>query len=59
MTDPVNQIKSAVTTEADSLKGVAQQFERKQLGWAETHLVPLIVGFILGALLGWVAHAIV
>lgn len=56
MTDPVTQIKSAVTTEADSLKGIARQFEEKQAGWAKRNLVPLLIGLALGLLAGYFTH---
>lgn len=54
----VEQIKTAVTTEADTLKGVAQQFEHKQAGWAKRNLIPLGIGLILGIILGWFVHGL-
>lgn len=56
MTDPITQIKSAVTTEADNIKGIAQQFEQKQSGWAKRNLVPLAIGLALGLIAGYFTH---
>lgn len=56
MTDPLSQIKSAVSAETDTLKGVAKQFEVKQAGWAKRNLVPLLIGLALGLLVGYFTH---
>ena len=52
MTDPVTQIKTAVQAETDTLKGVAQQFEQKQVGWIRSNWMALVIGFALGLAAG-------
>lgn len=58
MTDPIDQVKSTVTTLKTAATSAVDAEAAKQEGWLKANLKPLLIGAVVGFILGWLVHGL-